>query len=63
MKVLVKIIRFLKEVRIEIKRVNWPTKQETLRYTLIVVGVSVVIAAFLGGVDFTFRLILDKFLL
>ena len=62
MKILTKIISFLKEVRTEIKKVNWPSKQETLRYTLIVVGVSVVIAAFLGGVDFIFRLILDKFI-
>jgi len=63
MKILTKMIRFLKEVRIEIKKVNWPTKQETLRYTLVVVGVSVAIAVFLGGADFIFRLILNKFLL
>lgn len=47
-----KIITFLKEVRLEIKKVNWPTKEETLRYTLIVIGVSVTVAIFLGGLDF-----------
>ncbi|PIW92119.1 MAG: preprotein translocase subunit SecE, partial [Candidatus Nealsonbacteria bacterium CG_4_8_14_3_um_filter_37_23] len=30
-----KIITFLKEVKLEIKKVNWPTRQETIRYTLI----------------------------
>ena len=58
-----KIISFLKEVRIEMKRVNWPTRQETLRYTLIVVGVSVTVAAFLGGLDFLFITLLNKFVL
>ncbi|MFC1663597.1 preprotein translocase subunit SecE [Patescibacteria group bacterium] len=57
----VKIITFLKEVRIEMKKVNWPTKQETLRYTLIVVGISVAVAAFLGTLDFIFTILLNKF--
>jgi len=52
MKIINKIIIFLKEVRLEIKKVNWPTKQETLRYTLIVIGLSVVVAAYLGLIDF-----------
>ncbi len=50
-----KIITFLKEVKIEAKKVNWPTKQQTLRYTLLVVAVSIVAAIFLGGIDFLFN--------
>lgn len=57
-----KIIIFLKEVRLEMKKVNWPTKQETLRYTLIVIGVSVAVAIFLGTLDFIFTILLDKFI-
>jgi len=57
------IIPFLKEVRTEIKKINWPTRKETLQYTLIVIGVSAVAAAFLGGLDFIFRQLLDKFIL
>ncbi|PIS38930.1 MAG: preprotein translocase subunit SecE [Candidatus Nealsonbacteria bacterium CG08_land_8_20_14_0_20_43_11] len=49
-----KIITFLKEVKIEAKKVNWPTKQQTLRYTLLVVAFSIVAAIFLGGIDFLF---------
>ncbi|PIQ98365.1 MAG: preprotein translocase subunit SecE, partial [Candidatus Nealsonbacteria bacterium CG11_big_fil_rev_8_21_14_0_20_39_9] len=49
-----KIITFLKEVRLEMKKVNWPTRQETLKYTLIVIGVSVAVAVFLGTLDFIF---------
>lgn len=45
------------------KKVNWPTRQETLRYTLLVIGVSFGIAVFLGGIDFIFTAVLNKFLL
>jgi len=57
-----KLITFLKEVRIEMKKVNWPTKQETLRYTLIVIGASVVVAIFLGAIDLIFTTLLNKFI-
>jgi len=58
-----KIATFLKEVRLEIKKVNWPTKQEAFRYTLIVIGISVAVAVFLGTLDFIFTTILNKFIL
>jgi len=46
-----KIIIFLKEVRTEVKKTNWPTRQEVLKYTLIVIGISVGVAVFLGTLD------------
>jgi preprotein translocase subunit SecE len=55
-----KIITFFKEVKTEIKKVNWPTKKETLRYTLIVILVSIVTAIFLGGLDFVLTTLLNK---
>ena len=63
MKFLSKIITYLKEVRVEMKKVNWPTRQETLKYTLIVVGISVAVAVFLGSIDFIFITFLNKFIL
>ena len=57
-----KIITFFKEIKTEIKKVNWPTKKETIRYTLIVIGVSIVVAIFLGGLDYIFTRILNKFI-
>ncbi|MDD2731594.1 MAG: preprotein translocase subunit SecE [Candidatus Pacebacteria bacterium] len=57
-----KIINFLKEVRLEMKKVNWPTRKETIKYTLIVVGVSLAVAVFLGGLDYIFSLLLNKFI-
>jgi len=58
-----KIVAFLKEAKLEMKKVNWPTRQETIRYTLIVIGISVAVAIFLGGFDFIFTTILNKFII
>jgi len=54
---------FLKEVRLEMKKVNWPTRQETLKYTIIVIGSSLALAAFLGALDFIFSLFLRRIIL
>ena len=58
-----KITTFLKEVKMEIKKVNWPTRDQTVRYTFIVLGISAVVALFLGSCDFLFTTLLDKFVL
>ena len=58
-----KAITFLKEVRLEMRKVNWPTKQETIKYVIIVIGVSAVLAVFLGVLDFIFVRLLNKFIL
>ena len=54
-----KIITFLKDVKIELSRVSWPTRKQTARYTLIVLGVSVALGIFLGGLDFIYARILN----
>ena len=57
-----KIKGFFREVKTEMKKINWPTRQESIRYALIVVGASIVMAIFLGGLDFIFIAILDRFI-
>ncbi|MFH0891217.1 MAG: preprotein translocase subunit SecE [Candidatus Falkowbacteria bacterium] len=39
----------------EMKKVTWPTKTETKNYTLLVIGISLAVAAFLGALDFIFN--------
>lgn len=58
-----KLITFLKEVRLEMKKVNWPSRETTIKYTLIIVGVSLIVATFLGALDFLFTTLLNKFVL
>jgi len=43
---------FLKEVRDELKKVVWPTRDEVIRLTGVVILVSLFVGIFLGGADF-----------
>ena len=58
-----RITGFLKEVSLEAKKVNWPTQKEVLRYTLLVIGLSVILAIFLGGTDVFFTRLINKIIL
>lgn len=57
-----KLANYLKETKLEMKKVNWPTRQETVRYTLTVILVSLAVAALLGAFDFIFTSILQTFI-
>jgi len=46
------IVKYFSEAKTELKKVAWPTRKETLNYTLIVIGVCLGLAIFLGAVDF-----------
>ena len=43
--------RFFRETRSELKKVTWPTREQTIRLTTIVIGVSVAVGAAIGVVD------------
>ena len=45
------------------KRVSWLSRKDVLRYTLIVLGFTVVAAVFLGGLDYIFTNIIKMFVL
>ena len=46
------LARFMREVYDELRKVVWPTGGELYRYTLVVVATVIVIAAFIGAVDY-----------
>jgi len=46
-----RIKQFFKDVVTEFKRVQWPTREATIRSTSVVVAVSLVIALYLGTAD------------
>ncbi|MBF0100723.1 MAG: preprotein translocase subunit SecE [Desulfobacterales bacterium] len=48
---LTKSIAFLREVKIELKKVTWPTRKQTLSSTTIVIVLVIIISVFLGIVD------------
>jgi preprotein translocase subunit SecE len=47
-----KILQFFREVRVEIKKVTWPTRKETIASTIVVLITTFILGAFLGIVDF-----------
>jgi preprotein translocase subunit SecE len=48
---LAKSTQFLREVKIELKKVTWPSRKETLASTAVVIIIVIIISAFLGIVD------------
>jgi preprotein translocase subunit SecE len=58
-----KILAFLKDAKTELQKVNWPTRQQTINYTITVIAISVAVALFLGALDYIFETILNKFIL
>lgn len=63
MNIFAKIGTFFKEVRQELKKVTWPTRQETVKYTTVVILVTLAVAAFLGAVDLGLTWLINKFII
>lgn len=57
-----KIFQFFNETKIELKQTTWPSRKQTILYTLIVVILSVLVAYFLAFFDFLFARGLEKLL-
>ncbi len=55
-------IRFLKEVAREMKNVSWPKRSEAMKLTMIVIASSLLVASFIGVLDFVFTNLMGVFL-
>jgi preprotein translocase subunit SecE len=52
------IVRTFREVRSEMKKVVWPTREETTRLTIVVIAISTVISVILFAADAVFQLLI-----
>ena len=56
--------QFVKEAKTELFKVVWPSRKQIIKVTIAVVIVSLVFAAFLGGIDFglnkLFQFVVDR---
>ncbi|MEX2008148.1 MAG: preprotein translocase subunit SecE [Candidatus Spechtbacterales bacterium] len=59
----ISLVRFLKEVRIELKKVAWPARREVINYTILVIAVSTIIGIYLGVLDLLFQWVLTNFII
>ncbi len=57
-----RLIHYFFEAREELRKVIWPSRAQTTRYTLIVIGVSIAVALFLGIIDFGLNRALERFI-
>ncbi|MBU1046812.1 preprotein translocase subunit SecE [Patescibacteria group bacterium] len=57
-----KIIDYIKDTKGELKHVSWPTRKQSIWFTVIVIVISLATAFFLGLFDFIFSLGLDNFI-
>lgn len=58
-----KSFAFIKEAREELKKVSWPSREVTIRYTIIVIIASLAVGFVTGGIDYVLALILEKIIL
>ena len=53
-------ITYLRDTVSELKQISWPTREQTLKLTLIVIAVSILVAVYIGALDFSFTTLLAK---
>ncbi len=58
-----RILRYLREVRVELGRVDWPSRKELTGATLIVIVVLVVLALYLGAWDWIFTVSVRRWII
>jgi len=55
------LVQYIKDTRGELRHVAWPTRTQTLVYTLLVIGISLLVSVYLGFFDFLFTRGLGRF--
>jgi preprotein translocase subunit SecE len=55
--------RFLMDIINELRKVVWPSRQDTVHLTVVVVIVAILVGAVLGGIDIGFGWLIDNSLL
>ena len=59
---LTRIKEFAQDVLVEFRKVTWPSRQELINSTTVVIVVTVVLAFFLGGVDIGLTKLVERIL-
>jgi preprotein translocase subunit SecE len=53
------LTQYLKETQAELKHTSWPTKRQTVVFTVVVVLISIAVSVLLGFFDFVFSKLLN----
>ena len=55
-------LTFFQEAVAELRKVHWPTREQTRTLSLLVIGVSIAVGLLLGGIDLVFEKIFEAIL-
>ena len=55
-------LSFITEVREELKKVSWPSREMTIRYTIIVIVGCLLVGAIAGGMDYILSYLFKTFI-
>jgi len=54
---------WLEEIFSELRKVSWPSRDETLYLSMVVILVAISVGLILGGIDLLFNWVVDRLLL
>ncbi|MFZ2522120.1 MAG: preprotein translocase subunit SecE [Minisyncoccia bacterium] len=57
------LISYIKDTQGELKHVSWPTRNQAMAFTVVVVIISVFVSFYLGFFDYLLKLVLEKFII
>lgn len=46
------LVNYVKESKVELKKVVWPSRKKVIQHTALVIGVSLAMGLFFGALDF-----------
>lgn len=53
-------LEFFRQVKVELGHVNWPTHSKTLRLTLTVIFISLIVGLYVAGIDVVFTRLIQS---
>ncbi len=56
------MFNYLREVRAELRHVNWPSRQQTILYSVVVIVVTILVSSYLGILDYGFSAVIQHIL-
>lgn len=56
------ILTFFRDVQTEMKKVTWPTREETTQMTVVVIIATVITGVYVGGIDYVLTKVLATLL-
>ncbi|MBS3735889.1 MAG: preprotein translocase subunit SecE [Candidatus Bipolaricaulota bacterium] len=56
------VVGFLRNVRSEIKKVSWPSQSEVITMTILILGMVILLSAYIGGIDMVYKNLIQRIL-